>query len=97
MFVNLPSESDRQNVIAYLHTLKNETARSVGTLYFHRRIPLPQIKINGVQHAIDADPQMPLLWAIRDIVGLTGTKFGCGSVLAAPAPSIWTVRRFGPA
>jgi hypothetical protein len=27
---------------------------------------------------IDADPQMPLLWAIRDIVGLTGTKFGCG-------------------
>ena len=39
---------------------------------------MPQIKINGVQHAIDADPQMPLLWAIRDIVGLTGTKFGCG-------------------
>jgi isoquinoline 1-oxidoreductase alpha subunit len=39
---------------------------------------LPQIKINGVEHNIDADPQMPLLWAIRDIVGLTGTKFGCG-------------------
>jgi len=39
---------------------------------------LPQIKINGVHHTIDADPQMPLLWAIRDIVGLTGTKFGCG-------------------
>src|SRR5437763_2512837 len=52
--------------------------RSVGTLYFHRRTPLPQIKINGVQHAVDADPQTPLLWAIRDIVGLTGTKFGCG-------------------
>jgi isoquinoline 1-oxidoreductase subunit alpha len=47
-------------------------------LNFHRRIPLPQIKINGVGHAIDVDPQMPLLWAIRDIVGLTGTKFGCG-------------------
>ena len=42
------------------------------------RIPLPQIKINGVEHNIEADPQMPLLWAIRDIVGLTGTKFGCG-------------------
>ena len=42
------------------------------------RIHLPQIKINGVEHSIDADPQMPLLWAIRDIVGLTGTKFGCG-------------------
>ena len=39
---------------------------------------MPQIKINGVDHSIDADPQMPLLWAIRDIVGLTGTKFGCG-------------------
>jgi isoquinoline 1-oxidoreductase alpha subunit len=39
---------------------------------------VPQIQINGIQHDIDADPQMPLLWAIRDIVGLTGTKFGCG-------------------
>ena len=39
---------------------------------------MPQIQINGIQHDIDADPQMPLLWAIRDIVGLTGTKFGCG-------------------
>lgn len=36
------------------------------------------ISINGTQHDIDADPQMPLLWAIRDILGLTGTKFGCG-------------------
>jgi isoquinoline 1-oxidoreductase alpha subunit len=39
---------------------------------------VPQIQINGVRHDIDADPNMPLLWAIRDIVGLTGTKFGCG-------------------
>lgn len=36
------------------------------------------LKINGAVHAIDADPDMPLLWAIRDLVGLTGTKFGCG-------------------
>ena len=36
------------------------------------------LKINGKEHTIDADPAMPLLWAIRDIVGLTGTKFGCG-------------------
>jgi isoquinoline 1-oxidoreductase subunit alpha len=36
------------------------------------------IRINGTPHNIDVDPQMPLLWAIRDIVGLTGTKFGCG-------------------
>ena len=39
---------------------------------------MQQIKINGVLRNIDADPQMPLLWVIRDIVGLTGTKFGCG-------------------
>jgi isoquinoline 1-oxidoreductase subunit alpha len=39
---------------------------------------MAQIKINGSEHNIDADPQMPLLWAMRDILGLTGTKFGCG-------------------
>jgi isoquinoline 1-oxidoreductase alpha subunit len=39
---------------------------------------MPQIQINGVQHDIAADPQMPLLWAIRDILGMPGTKFGCG-------------------
>jgi isoquinoline 1-oxidoreductase alpha subunit len=37
-----------------------------------------ELKINGQPHSIDADPQMPLLWALREIVGLTGTKFGCG-------------------
>jgi isoquinoline 1-oxidoreductase alpha subunit len=36
------------------------------------------VRINGTPHDIDVDPQMPLLWTIRDIVGLTGTKFGCG-------------------
>jgi len=36
------------------------------------------ITVNGKQHDIDADPNMPLLWAIRDILGLTGTKYGCG-------------------
>jgi isoquinoline 1-oxidoreductase subunit alpha len=39
---------------------------------------MPRISINGTQHDVDADPDMPLLWVIRDIVGLTGTKFGCG-------------------
>jgi isoquinoline 1-oxidoreductase subunit alpha len=39
---------------------------------------MPVIRINGVQHDFAADPQMPLLWAIRDILGMTGTKFGCG-------------------
>ena len=36
------------------------------------------LNINQKAYQIDADPNMPLLWAIRDIIGLTGTKFGCG-------------------
>jgi isoquinoline 1-oxidoreductase alpha subunit len=39
---------------------------------------MPQIRINGAQHDIAGVPEMPLLWALRDILGLTGTKFGCG-------------------
>ena len=36
------------------------------------------LTINGTTHAVDADPDMPLLWAIRDFLNLTGTKYGCG-------------------
>lgn len=36
------------------------------------------VTINGVSHEIDADPEMPLLWALRDTLGMTGTKYGCG-------------------
>jgi isoquinoline 1-oxidoreductase alpha subunit len=36
------------------------------------------LKINGKPVELDADPDMPLLWALRDVAGLTGTKFGCG-------------------
>lgn len=37
------------------------------------------LTINGQSHSLDIDPNMPLLWAIRDVVGLTGTKYGCGA------------------
>ena len=36
------------------------------------------LKVNGKMHTLDVEPDMPLLWAIRDEIGLTGTKFGCG-------------------
>lgn len=36
------------------------------------------LSINGKSYTVDVQDEMPLLWAIRDIVGLTGTKFGCG-------------------
>ena len=37
-----------------------------------------QLNVNGQLHNIEAEPNMPLLWAIRELVGLTGTKYGCG-------------------
>ena len=40
-----------------------------------------QLTINGSSHELDVDPDMPLLWVIRDVVGLTGTKYGCGLAL----------------
>lgn len=40
-----------------------------------------ELSINQKVHRIEVDPEMPLLWAIRDIVGLKGTKFGCGQGL----------------
>jgi isoquinoline 1-oxidoreductase subunit alpha len=39
---------------------------------------MKHLTINGVGHTVDAPDDMPLLWVIRDLVGLTGTKFGCG-------------------
>jgi isoquinoline 1-oxidoreductase subunit alpha len=37
-----------------------------------------QLNVNGQIHNIEVEPNMPLLWAIRELVGLTGTKYGCG-------------------
>jgi isoquinoline 1-oxidoreductase alpha subunit len=37
-----------------------------------------QLTINGQTHDVDVPPDMPLLWVLRDVIGLTGTKFGCG-------------------
>src|SRR5260221_4537912 len=39
------------------------------------------LKINGKSFQIDAEPETPLLWVLRDTLGLTGTKFGCGAGL----------------
>jgi len=40
-----------------------------------------ELTINGKVHTLDIEPDMPLLWAIRDIIGLTGTKYACGKAL----------------
>ena len=52
-----------------------------------------QFKLNGKQHSFDGDPTMPLLWYVRDIAGLSGTKFGCGMGLCGAC----TVHRNGKA
>jgi isoquinoline 1-oxidoreductase subunit alpha len=42
---------------------------------------MTQLRVNGVHRSFTGDPQMPLLWYLRDILGLKGTKFGCGMSL----------------
>ncbi|MGB4249032.1 MAG: (2Fe-2S)-binding protein [Pseudohongiellaceae bacterium] len=39
---------------------------------------MARFRVNGVEQELDIEPEMPLLWALRDELGLTGTKFGCG-------------------
>jgi isoquinoline 1-oxidoreductase alpha subunit len=50
------------------------------------KLPPPEgtmvnVRVNGQEHKFDGDPSMPLLWYLRDELGLTGTKFGCGVAL----------------
>jgi isoquinoline 1-oxidoreductase alpha subunit len=39
------------------------------------------IKVNAIDHSVDVDGDTPLLWVLRDVLGMTGTKFGCGKAL----------------
>ncbi len=52
-----------------------------------------KFKLNGQEQTFDGDPEMPLLWYVRDIAGLSGTKFGCGMGLCGAC----TVHRNGKA
>jgi len=44
-------------------------------------MPPIELQINGQPYSLEADDQMPLLWALRDLLGLTGTKYSCGAGL----------------
>ena len=48
---------------------------------YRNDVHMISLNINGKPHQIDVTDDMPLLWAVRDVVGLTGTKFGCGMAL----------------
>ena len=64
------------------------------------------LQINGQAYTVEAEPQMPLLWVLRDLLGLTGTKFSCGqglcgscTVLIDGEPAVFyqkLARRFSP-
>ncbi|MFL7891897.1 MAG: (2Fe-2S)-binding protein [Anaerolineales bacterium] len=44
-------------------------------------MPIITLFVNGEMHQVDVNPEVPLLWVLRDFLGLTGTKFGCGQGL----------------
>jgi isoquinoline 1-oxidoreductase alpha subunit len=44
-------------------------------------MPVISLNVNGASRELDAEPEMPLLWALRDLLKLTGTKYGCGKAL----------------
>jgi isoquinoline 1-oxidoreductase alpha subunit len=47
----------------------------------HNAMDKLQLTVNGVAHEVEVDPDMPILWVLRDVLGLTGTKYGCGQAL----------------
>ena len=55
------------------------------------------LTINGVRHTVQADPDTPLLWVLRDELLMTGTKYAAASPSAGPAPCISTARPPAPA
>lgn len=47
-----------------------------------------RLSVNGTEHEVDAEPEMPLLWVLRDILGLHGVKYGCG-IAQCGACTVW--------
>ena len=55
------------------------------------------LHVNGQAQSFDGDPSMPVLWYLRDVLGLTGTKFGCGVAACGACTIISTATRPGHA
>ena len=87
--VELPGDLILSHTCASPHPFKSPphflsyTTPSISRSPNQKHTPMPsfKIQINGQARSVDAPEDMPLLWVIRDVVGLTGTKYGCGKAL----------------
>src|SRR5207244_8017083 len=78
-------ETRRATVCSTTKNTKGTKARFVlfVSLVVHEKVRSPMVifKVNGTDRSFDGDPDMPLLWYLRDDLRLTGTRFGCGAGL----------------
>jgi isoquinoline 1-oxidoreductase subunit alpha len=68
----------RGGIVPDLRVKEARNQRPCRSAAFNQEKSKMKLSINGEQHDFDGDPSMPLLWYLRDELGLTGTKFGCG-------------------
>ncbi len=79
---NSVSPTPSNSRVGVCRTVRQPVASAVGFLNRNHGGGAMKISVNGQDRILDeADPTMPLLWAIRDLLGLKGTKFGCGQAL----------------
>lgn len=62
-----------------------------------KRTDMVTLRVNGRVHEVDVPLDMPLLWVLRDVIGLTGTTFGGGIALCGACTVHVAANRFGPA
>ena len=55
------------------------------------------LNVNGTNHTVNVAPDTPLLWVLRDVLKLTGTKYGCGIEVCGACTVLWTAKRKRPA
>src|SRR6202789_3550331 len=86
----MPSNRARLNLAPRINRIDN-LSKILSTS--KRGGEMVRFKVNGTEETYDGDPEMPLLWYLRDVAGFTGTKFGCGMALCG----VCTVHRDGEA